>query len=120
MNINTLTAGTKITGNIEAQGDFRLDGELIGDITLSGKLVVGETGQIRGNVLCLNANINGNVAGNITVKELLTLHRTAVIKGDIIINKLAIEPGASFSGTCKMVDEVRKAQMEAAAETVAE
>ena len=106
--VNTISTGTLIKGDVTAQGDFRLDGRLEGNIQLNGKLVVGETGQIRGNIVCQNANIIGHVDGNISVKEVLTLHSTAVVKGDILINKLAIEPGAAFSGTCRMLDELRK------------
>ncbi len=111
--VNTISNGTQIKGDIIAQGDFRLDGRLDGNIQLNGKLVVGENGTIKGNVVCQNANIIGRVDGNISVKEVLTLHATAVVKGDILINKLAIEPGASFSGTCRMLDELQKENEEA-------
>ena len=65
-------------------------------------------GFVKGNVVCQNANIIGRVDGNISVKELLSLNSTANVKGDILINMLSIEPGATFSGTCRMLDEVRK------------
>ena len=58
----------------------------------------------------MNANIIGTVNGNLSVKELLSLHATARVKGDILINKLSIEPGAVFTGKCCMLDEVRKQQ----------
>ena len=106
--INTIAQGTTIKGAVSAVGDFRLDGTLDGNITLNGKLVVGESGFVKGNVGCQNANIIGRVEGNISVKELLSLNSTANVKGDILINRLSIEPGATFSGTCRMLDEVRK------------
>ncbi len=108
--INIITNGTVIKGDITATGDFRLDGTLEGNIQLNGKLVVGDTGGVNGNVLCMNANIIGTVNGNLSVKELLSLHSTARVKGDILINKLSIEPGAVFTGKCCMLDEVRKQQ----------
>lgn len=108
--VNTITNGTVIKGNIQASGDFRMDGTLEGDITLNGKLVIGESGVVTGNVVCQNANIIGTVNGNVTVKELLSLYATAKVKGDILINKLSIEPGAAFSGTCRMLDEVRRSE----------
>ena len=113
--INIITDGTVIKGDIVATGDFRLDGTLQGNIQLNGKLVVGDTGVVTGNVLCQNANIIGTVNGNLSVKELLSLHTTARVRGDILINKLSIEPGAVFSGKCRMIDEV-KAQHEQATE----
>ena len=118
--INTIAKGTIIKGDITATGDFRLDGRLEGNITLNGKLVVGESGFIKGNIVCQNANIIGHVDGNTSVKELLALNSTAVVKGDILINRLSIEPGATFSGTCRMLDEVRKENEMRASEQEAE
>lgn len=117
--INIITSGTVIKGDITATGDFRLDGTLEGNIQLNGKLVVGDSGIVNGNILCMNANIIGTVNGNLSVKELLSLHSTARVKGDILINKLSIEPGAVFTGKCNMLDEVRK-QQQVAAEQAAE
>lgn len=104
--INTITVGTTIKGDIQANGDFRMDGILDGNITLTGKLVIGEHGHIRGNVVCQNANVIGIIDGNLSVKEFLTLYASARVKGDIVANKLAIEPGAYFTGTCHMLDEL--------------
>ena len=117
--INIITAGTLIKGDITASGDFRLDGTLEGNIQLNGKLVVGDSGVVNGNILCVNANIIGTVNGNLSVKELLSLNATARVKGDILINKLSIEPGAIFTGKCRMLDEVRQ-QQEAAEAAEAE
>ena len=118
--INIITAGTLIKGDITASGDFRLDGTLEGNIQLNGKLVVGDSGVVNGNILCVNANIIGTVNGNLSVKELLSLNATARVKGDILINKLSIEPGAVFTGKCRMLDEVRQQQEQEAAETAEE
>ena len=118
--INIITDGTLVKGDITATGDFRLDGTLEGNIQLNGKLVVGDSGVVNGNVLCQNANIIGTVNGNLSVKELLSLHTTARVRGDILINKLSIEPGAVFSGKCRMIDEVKAQQEQAAEETPAE
>ena len=118
--INIITTGTTIKGDIVATGDFRLDGTLEGNIQLNGKLVVGDSGLVHGNVLCQNANIIGTVNGNISVKELLSLHTSVRVKGDILINKLSIEPGAVFTGKCRMLDEVRAEQEQETAQTEAE
>ena len=81
--INTITVGTSIKGDIQANGDFRMDGSLEGNITLTGKLVVGEHGHIVGNVVCQNANVIGIIDGNLSVKEFLTLYASSRVKGDI-------------------------------------
>ena len=75
---------------------------MIGNIKSRTKIVLGPSGQVDGNLIAQNADIEGNVKGKIEVLEILVLKSTAVINGDIITGKLVIEPGASFNGGCKM------------------
>ncbi len=101
---NMITAGTTITGDIVSSGDIRIEGVLQGNLETKGKLVVGTTGQVRGQIICNNSDIEGFVEGKISVSELLSLKSTSKMIGDVTTNKLAIEPGAIFSGTCSMKD----------------
>tara|TARA_A100001035_G_scaffold275246_1_gene268356 strand:+ start:711 stop:1067 length:357 start_codon:yes stop_codon:yes gene_type:complete len=94
--------GTIITGDVNSNGDLRIDGTLKGSVTTEGKVVLGKNGVIEGDVVCNNADIAGEIKAKITVSQLLTLKSTAKLKGDIITNKLSIEPGAVFSGSCSM------------------
>jgi cytoskeletal protein CcmA (bactofilin family) len=100
--INILGPGTVVKGDIHANGDFRIDGTLTGTISAKGKLVIGATGSVEGEISCQNADFSGYVKGKVNVSEMLALKSTAKIIGDIIINKLSIEPGAQFSGSCNM------------------
>lgn len=100
--INLIGNGTNITGDITSNGDFRIDGKLKGNITINGKLVIGPSGHIEGNIQCQNADISGEVNGTLKVSELLSLKSSAKILGDIITGKISIEPNATFTGTCNM------------------
>jgi cytoskeletal protein CcmA (bactofilin family) len=100
--INLLGAGTVVKGEIKLNGDFRIDGMFIGIINCKGKVVVGNTGVIEGEIICQNADFSGEVKATVKVAELLTLKESAKFTGDITTNKLAIEPGAKFSGQCVM------------------
>ena len=100
--INLIGVGTIINGDIQSSGDIRIDGTLTGSLSTSGKLVIGETGKIKGDINCKNSDISGVVEGKILVAELLTLKLTAKILGDIITSRLTVEPGALFTGTCNM------------------
>lgn len=99
---NHIQADTKIEGDINASGNLRIDGTLKGTINIKGKLVIGASGKIEGEINCQNADVSGSVEGKINVSELLSLKSTAKLTGDIVTSKLAIEPGADFSGSCKM------------------
>jgi cytoskeletal protein CcmA (bactofilin family) len=100
--INLLGSGTIVKGEIKLIGDFRIDGTFIGMINCKGKVVVGPTGIIDGEIICQNADFSGEIKATVKVSELLTLKESAKFSGDITTSKLAIEPGAKFSGTCIM------------------
>lgn len=100
--INIIRKGTVIVGDINCVGDIRIDGELKGKLISEGKVVVGASGTINGEITCNNADISGTLNATLVVKELLLLKSTANIIGDIKTNKLSIEPGANFTGSCNM------------------
>jgi cytoskeletal protein CcmA (bactofilin family) len=112
---NRIVEGTKITGDIVTQADFRLDGELIGNFKSNGKLVIGASGIIKGDVNCKNADIEGRFDGKIHVIELLNIKSTANIIGEVSIGKLAVEPGASFTATCVMNSGTKASNIESKA-----
>lgn len=99
---NMIKAGTEIKGDIKCVGDIRIDGSLIGSLHTEGRLVVGESGRIEGNVTCKNADISGHLHAKISVVELLSLKAACNLEGEISTNKLHIEPGATFTGNCQM------------------
>ena len=100
--INMIGAGTIINGDVISKGDIRVDGTLKGSVNTEGKVVLGKEGVIEGDVMCKDADISGIVKAKITVSQLLFLKSTSKLNGYIVTNKLSIEPGASFSGSCSM------------------
>jgi cytoskeletal protein CcmA (bactofilin family) len=103
--INLIGIGTEITGDINSNGDIRIDGTLNGNLITKGKVVIGETGKVKGEISCKNSDVSGTVEGKLIVSQLLSLKITARVNGDIQTNKLAIEPGSKFTGNCNMSEE---------------
>ena len=99
---NRIEKGTKITGEIQSESDFRIDGILEGSISTSGKVVIGKEGKINGKVICKNADFEGVFSGNLEVKETLTLKSSSKTEGDVIISKLIVDAGAFFNAKCSM------------------
>ena len=99
---NIIGKGTILTGSIETYGNIRVEGKVIGDIKTKSKAAFGHSSQVEGNILAQNAEIAGHVTGTVEVTEQLVLKPTAVIDGDVITNKLIVEAGAAFNGSCKM------------------
>lgn len=104
---NRIVEGTVIKGEVFSIADFRLDGELIGNFKSEGKLVIGESGKVVGDVFCKNLDVEGNYQGKAHISELLTVKSKAKIKGEVLVGKLLVEPGADFTATCQMKGVVK-------------
>ncbi|CAL2080017.1 polymer-forming cytoskeletal protein [Tenacibaculum sp. 190524A02b] len=105
---NVIGSNTKIVGEIISEGDFRIDGTLEGNIQTNGRVIIGESGLIKGKADCANADIEGKFSGELQVSNTLTVKSTANITGDVVIGKLSVEPGATFNATCSMKGAVKE------------
>lgn len=94
--------GTILTGDVKAQGDTRIDGELIGTINCTGRVIIGEEGKLSGDIICTNCEIMGIVEGTISTLEKTVLREKSKLLGNIKTTTLTIEAGAFFSGSCDM------------------
>jgi cytoskeletal protein CcmA (bactofilin family) len=111
---NIIAQGTIVKGDIESDGDFRIEGNIVGSVKAKGKIVIGESGTVDGELYCTNADISGNVKAKLEVLDSMILRASSNFTGDVITKNIAIESGAIFSGNCQMVrtagTEVKKPQ----------
>jgi cytoskeletal protein CcmA (bactofilin family) len=99
---NRIAQGTKIVGDFTSEGGFRIDGEIEGTLKTPGKVVVGKSGVITGTLEGANADFEGKFSGKLLLSGTLTLKSSAIIEGEVIVGKLAVEPGATFNASCSM------------------
>ncbi len=99
---NRINEGTKLKGDISSTGFFRIDGSVEGNVKTPSKVVLGKLGVIVGTLVCESADIEGKFEGNLQVSGTLTLRSTAIVEGDVIVGKLAVEPGATLNASCIM------------------
>jgi len=97
-----ISSGTTLKGDISSNGDLRIDGTIIGNISSSAKIIVGASGVVEGDITGNQADIVGKVSGNIRAKELLQLRGESVVNGNLYAGKLQVEPSATFNGQCHM------------------
>lgn len=105
---NRINHGTTLNGELESDGDIRVEGIIRGTVRTSAKVAVGASGLVEGDINCRNADIEGNVVGDLEVSELLTLKGNCVVEGNIYTNKIVIENGARFNGLCTMGAKEKK------------
>ncbi len=98
---NKIAQGTTFKGDITSEGSFRVEGELIGNLNIKGKVVIGETGVIDGEVICESADIEGTFKGKLKV-NICHFKNSARISGEVVTDELVVDAGASFNATCQM------------------
>ena len=105
---NMITQGTTLVGDIFSEGDFRVEGNIKGNIKTNGKIVVGKTGVVNGSLEGENADFEGGFSGKLKLSGMLTLRSSAYIEGEVEIAKLSVEPGATFNATWTMKGGVKE------------
>ena len=118
-NQNIIAQGTKIIGDISSEGGFRIDGTVEGNLKTPGKVVVGKTGFIKGTLEGSDAYFEGKFSGKLHLSGTLTLKSSAEIDGDVVVGKLAVDPGATFDVTCVMKSAVKSIKNEKSREKTA-
>ncbi|MDR2586554.1 MAG: polymer-forming cytoskeletal protein [Prevotellaceae bacterium] len=102
--VNRISVETRITGETETQHDMRIDGFYEGAIKTTGRLVIGETGRYKGTVQCKYLDVWGEFAGSVSASEVVTFMTGAIFEGEVHTEKLMMELGVIFNGTCVMHD----------------
>ncbi|WP_374514392.1 polymer-forming cytoskeletal protein [Brevundimonas sp.] len=94
--LSTLSSDLQFEGSITGGGDLQIDGAIKGDVRV-GRLIVGETGAIEGNVSADYVEVRGRIVGAVSGKQ-VKLIATAYLDGDITAEQLSIDIGAYFQG----------------------
>ena len=108
LNVNTISrisVGTIIKGEIVSSSDIRIDGTFEGKIQSNGRVVIGESASVKGDVICENLDLWGKVDGNVYVKDTLSLKQGCSVDGNVHIRRYCVELGSTFNGNCKMITE---------------
>ena len=94
--LSTLSSDLQFEGHVSGAGDLQVDGSIKGDVRV-GRLIVGETGAIEGNVTADYLEVRGRIVGAVNGKQ-VKLVSTAYVDGDITAEQLSIDIGAYFQG----------------------
>lgn len=99
-----ISSDIKVRGDLKSDGEIQIDGLVEGDVECKS-LSIGTTGVITGAVIAEQALVRGKINGEIRV-GVVTLTKTARVKGDVLHETLTIEPGAQLEGHCRRLNSV--------------
>lgn len=99
-----------VKGEVSGNEDIYIDGQLEGSVRLPGNAVtVGPNGRVHANVEAKSVTIGGILDGNVQASERTELRKTAVVNGDVLTRRIAIEEGAYFKGKLEILMEQKPA-----------
>lgn len=93
--------GYILTGELQGSSVVRIEGKIIGNVHVDGGVVLGEKGNVEGDITTKSAIIYGTVTGNIKTTQ-LEIKKTGYVNGDISTETLEIELGAQYNGKLNM------------------
>ena len=105
---NLIAQGTTLKGDIISEGDFRIEGNIQGNLKTNGKVVIGKTGVVNGTLKGAYTDIEGKFSGKLIISDTLSLKSSAHVEGEVEVGKLAVEPGATFNATCVMKGSIKE------------
>ena len=100
-------AESSFQGTLRSKGSVRIDGKIEGGVSAEG-LILGERGEIQGDISARTVVVGGKVTGNIHATESLELLAKSQVFGDLHAPQLLIAEGAVFEGSCLMASEKAK------------
>jgi cytoskeletal protein CcmA (bactofilin family) len=101
--VNTFVGpNSELNGDLNADGFTRVDGNVRGNLAVAGRVVIGETARMRGNVSGTVVTIGGVVRGNVLASERLTILSSALILGDIITRRIQADEGCLIHGRVRV------------------
>jgi len=103
-----LDAGSLINGELHFEDTFRVDGKLTGKVVSDGDLVIGEQGEVDGEVTVGRVFVSGVVRGSVKATRRVELTAGGKAYADLDTPCLVIEEGAVFEGKCRMTVETSK------------
>lgn len=113
-----LDAGSFITGTLQFEDTFRLDGHLKGTVVSSGDLVVGSRGEIEADIEVGRIFVSGTVRGKVVAKRRVEVAAGGKFLADLETPSLVVEDGAILQGQCNMGEREQAATEKPRAENV--
>lgn len=103
--VNRIAMGSEFRGTLTSNSDIRIDGFFEGKIVTTGKLVIGDSAQLIGDAVAKSCDVWGKMNGKVLIKEYFGLRKTGSFKGKIACNKVFIEEGGVYNGSCRIISE---------------
>ena len=94
--------GSEFEGKLTFEGQVRIEGKFTGQITTKDTLIIDQSARVQAEIHAGTVIINGTIDGNVRATQMVELHATGRVKGNVETPAFSIEKGGIFEGSCKM------------------
>ena len=95
---NVLGRGVRVRGRVSGDGDLRIEGDVEGDVRVSGAFELADGGSVNGDVFAKSVAIDGALTGQVQAEGPVLIRASARVTGNMNGSEVALEEGAAFSG----------------------
>ena len=97
-----LDRGSHVQGELAFETTFRIDGHFTGSVKSGGDLIIGEAGEVEGEIEAGQVFVSGTVRGSIVTSKRTEITPTGKVFADLTTPSLVVGNGAIFEGRCIM------------------
>jgi len=87
-----------VIGNVTGVGDLEIRGRVQGSVSLTGRVLVAESGTVQGGIEATDIAIAGEVRGDLTASDGVEVQASGRVEGNIEAPRVGIEAGARVRG----------------------
>jgi cytoskeletal protein CcmA (bactofilin family) len=102
---SVIGSGSVVRGNVRGEGSLEILGRIEGDVSVTGDIVVGEGGWVRGNITGGKISVLGAVQGDLRGSEAVLVERGGKVAGDLAAPRIGIAGGALVRGNVRTEGE---------------
>jgi cytoskeletal protein CcmA (bactofilin family) len=99
---STLGATLRFKGDLVADEDLVIQGQVEGSILHTRSVTIGAQGRVQGNTRARRIVVEGNIDGNLYALESVTIRSGATVRGDVFAPRVSVDEGARLSGRIDM------------------
>ena len=103
--LSVLGASAKLEGKFEISDSIHVECEVGGEMSVGGKLVIGQSGTVHADVHTVDAVIMGQYEGNLVATGDVEITATGRVTGNIETDSLVIAKGGFFNGNVTKINE---------------
>jgi cytoskeletal protein CcmA (bactofilin family) len=100
--VSVLGPSLKFKGELIADEDLVIQGQVEGSILHTRSLTIGAQGRVQGDVRARRITIEGTVQGDLYALDGVTLRQGALVIGNLYANRISIAEGAKLNGRVDM------------------